>query len=104
MLIMTIVTTIAKLATSPVAADNPLATSRMITSGLRKRERNCNQSGDRLTTAASLGPKVSNRDWTSLAVRPAVVVTSRVRIRPAGSFQTSSGPTSSIAGFMDNLG
>jgi len=28
-----------KLATSPVAADNPLATSRMMTSGLRKRVR-----------------------------------------------------------------
>src|SRR5664279_3766780 len=60
MLIVTMVTTIKKLATSPVAADSPLATSRMITNGLRKRERNCSQSGDRLTTAASLGPKVFN--------------------------------------------
>src|ERR1035437_9042094 len=58
MLIVTMVTTIKKLATSPVAADSPLATSRMITSGLRKRERNCSQSGDRLATAGSLGPKI----------------------------------------------
>ena len=50
------VTTITKLATSPVAADNPLATSRMMTSGLRKRARNCSQSGERLTVTAVLGP------------------------------------------------
>src|SRR5665647_595670 len=100
MLIVTMVTTITKLATSPVAADNPLATSKMITSGLRKRERNCNQSGDRLTTAASLGPKVFNRDWTSVASRPADVVTSRARSRSTGSFQISSAPSSSIAGFI----
>ena len=56
MLIVTMVTTMKKLATSPVAADSPLATSRMMTSGLRKRARNCSQSGERLTVAASLGP------------------------------------------------
>jgi hypothetical protein len=38
------------------AADSALATSRMIISGLRKRARNCSQSGERLTVAASLGP------------------------------------------------
>ena len=59
MLIVTMVTTMTKLATSPVAADSPLATSRMMTSGLRKRARNCSQSGERLTVAASLGPYVA---------------------------------------------
>src|ERR1019366_3619548 len=100
MLIVTMVTTIKKLATSPVAADSPLATSKMITSGLRKRERNCSQSGDRFTTAASLGPKVFSRDWTSVASRPVAVVTSRARSRSSGSFQISSAPSSSIAGFI----
>jgi len=56
MLAVTMDTTIKKLAASPVAADNPLATSRMMTRGLRKRARNCSQSGERLTVAASLGP------------------------------------------------
>ena len=55
-LIVTMVTTMKKLAMSPVAADNALATSRMMTSGLRKRLRNCSQSGERLTIAAALGP------------------------------------------------
>src|SRR5487761_2092264 len=103
MLIVTIATTMTKLATSPVAADNPLATTRMITSGLRKRERNCSQSGDRLTTAASLGPKVFNRDRASLTSRPAAVVTSRARSRSTGCFQISSAPISSIAGFIAPL-
>src|SRR5450631_421029 len=100
MLIVTMVTTMAKLATSPVAADNPLATSRMITKGLRKRERNCTHSGDGLTTAASLGPKVVSRDWTSAAARPAALVERRVRIRSTGSFQISSAPSSLIAGLI----
>ena len=56
MLIVTMQMMMTKLATSPFAADNALATSRMMTSGLRKRVRNCSQSGERLTVAASLGP------------------------------------------------
>src|SRR5208337_1059861 len=48
--------TMRKLATSPVAADRPLATSRIMTSGLRNRARNCSQSGERFTVAASFGP------------------------------------------------
>ena len=56
MLIVTIVTTTMNLATSPVAADSRrLATSRMTTKGLRKRARNCSQSGKCLTVAAVLG-------------------------------------------------
>src|ERR1035437_1433899 len=100
MLIVTMVPPIRKPAPAPVARDSPLATIRMITNGLRKRERNCSQSGDRLTTAASLGPKVFNRDWTSVASRPAAVVTSRARSRSTGSFQISSAPSSSIVGFI----
>jgi hypothetical protein len=47
---------------------------------LRKRMRNCSQSGERLTIAASLGPKVVNRDFASAESRPAEVVASRIRV------------------------
>jgi hypothetical protein len=56
MLIRTMAATIKKLAASPATADSPLAASRMSTSGLRKRARNCSQSGERLTIAAVLSP------------------------------------------------
>jgi len=56
MLILTMVTTMTKLATSPVAADNPLATSDQRVAESGEEARNCSQSGDRLTVAASLGP------------------------------------------------
>ena len=56
MLIVTMKMMMTKLAISPFAADNALATNRMMTNGLRKRIRNCSQSGERLTVAASLGP------------------------------------------------
>ena len=98
MLIVTIVTTTTKLATSPVAADSPLATSRMMTKGLRKRARNCSQSGKCLTVAAVLGPYLVTRDCTSAAARPARVVASRVRSRSIGSVQISSGPGSPLVG------
>ena len=94
MLIVTMLATITKLVTSPVAADRPLATSRMMTSGLRKRARNCRQSGERLTVAASLGPQVANRDCTSALLRPARVVASLARSRSNGSVQISCGPRS----------
>ena len=100
MLIVTMVTTTTKLATSPVAADSPLATSRMMTSGLRKRARNCSQSGERLTVAAVLGPYLVNRDCTSAVARPARVVASRVRSRSIGSVQIASGPSSPFVGSM----
>ena len=60
----------------------------------------CSQSGERLTVAALLGPYFVNRDCTSAVLRPAGVVASRTRSRAAGSFQTSSGPSSPFAGFM----
>ena len=52
---MTMDATMTKLAMSPVAADNPLATSRMMTSGLRKRDRNCSQSGSALDRGGVVG-------------------------------------------------
>jgi len=97
MLIVTMVTTMKKLEVSLVAADNALATSRVMTSGLRKRARNCSQGGEGLTVAASLGPWVVNRDWISAVPRPAGVVASRARSRSKGRLQISSRPSSSLA-------
>ena len=88
-----------KLGTSPVAADKALATSRMMISGLRKRARNCSQSGERLTVAASFGPYVASRDCTSGVSNPAAFVLSRARSRSVGSCHTCSGPGSPDTGY-----
>src|SRR5579863_6066463 len=60
-----------KLATSPVTADSPLATSRMITSGLAKRCAIRSQAGVGLEAAASLTPYFNNRAAASRELSPA---------------------------------
>ena len=54
----------------------------------------------RLTVAASLGPNVFWRDWTSAASRPLGLAASRKRSRSTGSFQNSSAPISSTDWFI----
>ena len=93
-------TTMTKLATSPVVADNALATSSIMTNGFLKRAKNCSQSGVRLTLAASLGPKSANRALASAASRPERVVSSRAKRRSTGSLHTSSAQSWRFSGFM----
>jgi hypothetical protein len=64
---------------------------------LRNRDRNCTQSGERLTVTASLSPNFFDLASASSTARPAGVVTSRTRSLSAGSFQNSSASISQSA-------
>src|SRR6266567_436542 len=91
MLSATIATTMRKLVISPVIADNPLATKRMMTRGLRKRPRNCSQGGMRLVAPASLGPYRARRSRASFASRPTGRVPIRDKRRSSGSPHIAAG-------------
>ena len=77
----------AKLVTSPVHADRPLANSRMRIRGLAKRSRSWRHSGRRRWASASFGPYLTRRRSTSSAVSPERVAPSSASSRDKGRFQ-----------------
>ena len=64
----------AKLVTSPVHADRPLANSRMRIRGLAKRSRSWRHSGRRRWASASFGPYLARRRSTSSAAQSSSVL------------------------------
>ncbi len=97
MLSNTMAAMMTKLATSPVAAESALASSRMMINGLANRARNCSTGGRRLSAAASLGPYIPSRCAAEAASRPASVVASSASSPATGLRRTSVAP--GAAGF-----
>ena len=77
----------AKLVTSPVQAERPLANRRMRIRGLAKRSRIWRHSGRRRWRSASFGPYLVRRRSTSLALKPSSVDPSSASKRGNGRFQ-----------------
>ena len=77
----------AKLVTSPVQAERPLANRRIRIRGLAKRSRIWRHSGRRRWRSASFGPYLARRRSTSLVLSPSTVVPSSASNRGNGRFQ-----------------
>ena len=91
----------AKLVTSPVHAESPLANSRMTIRGLAKRSRNWRHRGRRRWSRASFGPYLASRRATSRPLSPLGVDPSSASNRGRGRFQ---GRLSTIfAGLKDTI-